>query len=405
MAWITADRVKETSTTTGTGDFTLDGAASGFKAFGDVCSIGDYVYYAIYQEAAGDFEVGIGILTGATSNLERFGVISSSNSDALVNFGVGGKVVFLTAPAAKLLQQDIFGNLTVPGGDVTLTGADFDTDFSGSIILDAGGSIYLQDSGVTQLSVSNSGVINESDFLWATTAERFATMIPTSDSVVIGPSSSGDWGFIYAGTDDFLHIGNNRAGVSIDIPSSGDFKVTRTLSASLIEADGVSTRLYDNGILSLTTLGSGVSVAGQITASSASISGTVFADALDMNDNEEIKLGTGDDTVIDFDGTNYVHNQIAGNIKFQNNGTDAVIIDSSGIVTPGANGTQDLGSAALRWRDIYTSDLNLSNGIGDYTVVEGEEDLFLYNNKTGKVFKFALIEVKPEEAPPKIKDL
>jgi hypothetical protein len=55
--------------------------------------------------------------------------------------------------------------------------------------------------------------------------------------------------------------------------------------------------------------------------------------------------------------------------------------------------------------NIYTSDLNLNNGVGNYTVVEGEEDLFLYNNKSGKVFKFALIEVDPSEATPKIEDL
>jgi hypothetical protein len=47
----------------------------------------------------------------------------------------------------------------------------------------------------------------------------------------------------------------------------------------------------------------------------------------------------------------------------------------------------------------------LNNGVGNYTVVEGEEDLFLYNNKSGKVFKFALIEVDPSEATPKIEDL
>ena len=76
-------------------------------------------------------------------------------------------------------------------------------------------------------------------------------------------------------------------------------------------------------------------------------------------------------------------------------------IDSSGNVLPGANGTQNLGSSDLRWANLYLNDLNLSNGIGDYTIVEGEEDLFLYNNKSGKVFKFALIEVDPAIAPPK----
>lgn len=71
-----------------------------------------------------------------------------------------------------------------------------------------------------------------------------------------------------------------------------------------------------------------------------------------------------------------------------------------GHIYPGANNTNDLGSTSLRWRNIYTQDLHLSNGIGDYTIVEGEEDLYLKNHKTGKSFKFALIEVDESEVPP-----
>jgi hypothetical protein len=72
-------------------------------------------------------------------------------------------------------------------------------------------------------------------------------------------------------------------------------------------------------------------------------------------------------------------------------------------ILPGANATHDLGSSASRWRNIYTSDLHLNNGIGNWTVVEGEEDLFLHNNNNGKVFKFALVEVDPSQSPPKQK--
>jgi len=73
----------------------------------------------------------------------------------------------------------------------------------------------------------------------------------------------------------------------------------------------------------------------------------------------------------------------------------------SANVLPAANGTQDLGSTSYRWSTIYTSDLSLNNGIGDWTIVEGEDDLFLYNNKKGKVYKFALTEVDPNVATPK----
>lgn len=87
------------------------------------------------------------------------------------------------------------------------------------------------------------------------------------------------------------------------------------------------------------------------------------------------------------------------------NAVGSVLIDSnvniSGNVLPITTNTVDLGSAAQRWRNIYTQDLHLSNGIGDWTVVEGEENLYIVNNKSGKSFKFALIEVDPSEVPPK----
>jgi len=90
-----------------------------------------------------------------------------------------------------------------------------------------------------------------------------------------------------------------------------------------------------------------------------------------------------------------------------NSGAGYMYCDTAGVLNmnnsiwPGTTNTYDLGSSSLRWRNIYTNDLHLSNGIGDYTVVEGEEDLFLVNNKSGKTFKFALIEVDPSVVPPK----
>jgi len=81
-----------------------------------------------------------------------------------------------------------------------------------------------------------------------------------------------------------------------------------------------------------------------------------------------------------------------------------VKVDHIGHVVPAANGTQNLGSSSERWATVFTSDLSLSNGIGDYTIVEGENDLFLYNNKQNKVYKFMLQEVDPKDATPKMSE-
>jgi hypothetical protein len=80
---------------------------------------------------------------------------------------------------------------------------------------------------------------------------------------------------------------------------------------------------------------------------------------------------------------------------------DLFRVYGDGTVTPGFNGTQNLGTSSLRWNTVFTSDLSLSNGIGDYTIVEGENDLFLYNNKQNKVYKFMLQEVDAKDATPK----
>jgi hypothetical protein len=76
-------------------------------------------------------------------------------------------------------------------------------------------------------------------------------------------------------------------------------------------------------------------------------------------------------------------------------------VTATGNVNPQATNSYDLGTSSLRWRNIYTQDLHLSNGIGDYTVVEGIDELYLVNNNSGKHFKFALIEVDPSEVPKK----
>ena len=78
-----------------------------------------------------------------------------------------------------------------------------------------------------------------------------------------------------------------------------------------------------------------------------------------------------------------------------------VSIEPSGTILPGSNVAQNLGSTTLRWSTVYTGDLELSNGIGDYTIVEGEDDLFLYNNRSGKTYRFMLQEVDPAIVPPK----
>src|SRR6056300_807470 len=122
MALIIADRIKETTTTTGTGTYTLAGAADGFESFAEIGD-GNTTYYVC--TAGTDFEVGIGTYTATGTTLARTTILQSSNSDAAVNWTAGEKTIFCTVPAEKYVFQDASGNVSVTG---TVDGRDIATD-------------------------------------------------------------------------------------------------------------------------------------------------------------------------------------------------------------------------------------------------------------------------------------
>jgi hypothetical protein len=115
MAFKLNDRVKESSATTGTGTFTLGGAVSGFESFSAGIGGGNTTYYCIFETGTNNFEVGLGTLNGGASTLARTYVISSSNSDAKVNFA-GATEVFCTVPGAKigLPTPEEYGSSSAP---------------------------------------------------------------------------------------------------------------------------------------------------------------------------------------------------------------------------------------------------------------------------------------------------
>jgi hypothetical protein len=101
-----ADRVKETTTTTGTGSLTVAGAMTGFRAFSSVCGTGDTFYYGVQAVdgngvPTGDWEVGFGTYSG-TNTLARTTVLTSSNANAAVNFSAGTKQVWIDLAAAQI---------------------------------------------------------------------------------------------------------------------------------------------------------------------------------------------------------------------------------------------------------------------------------------------------------------
>ena len=103
MALVINDRVKETSTTTGTGNITLAGVPTGqgTVTFDTGIGTGNTTYYAIHNQGTAEFEVGLGTLSGATT-LERTTVLDNSDGNTSpITLSAGTKDVFCTLPAVK----------------------------------------------------------------------------------------------------------------------------------------------------------------------------------------------------------------------------------------------------------------------------------------------------------------
>ena len=169
MALIQADRVKETSSTTGTGNFTLAGATTGFRRFNDSVGSANTCYYVITDNT--DYEIGLGTLSNSAT-LARTTVITSSNSNSAVDWGAGTKDVFTTYPGTKAVIQDangevslgsalgVFGAVSV-GGTLAVTGDTDVANLSASGTFDVAGETNLATATITG-NVSANGTLDVS---------------------------------------------------------------------------------------------------------------------------------------------------------------------------------------------------------------------------------------------------
>ena len=114
MALVLADRVQETTTTTGTGSVTLLGAVTGYQSFAVIGNT-NTTFYTIADQGGANWEVGIGTYSTTGPTLARTTVLASSNSGSLVNFTAGVKTVFVTYPSEKSVNLDASGNVSALG--------------------------------------------------------------------------------------------------------------------------------------------------------------------------------------------------------------------------------------------------------------------------------------------------
>jgi hypothetical protein len=251
MALVVNDRVKETSTTTGTGSFTLAGAVTGFETFSSAIGNTNTTYYAIVNTTNGEFEVGLGTVGAGT--LSRDTIISSSNSDAAVDFAAGTKNVFCTLPASKSVILDASGNIVANNGsNLTALNA---TQLTSGTVPDAAFPATLpaiSGANLTNLDASNldSGTVPDARFpaalpaadgsaLTALNASNVASGTLSSDRLPTVPTTKGGTGLTAIGTaNQVLAVNAGATALEFQTPEVGD--ITAVTAGSGLTGGGTT---------------------------------------------------------------------------------------------------------------------------------------------------------------------
>ena len=419
MALVLNERVKETTTTTGTGALSLGGAPTGFETFAAGIGNSNTTYYAIFHSTADEFEVGLGTLDGDSSDLTRTTIYASSNSDSAVNFSAGTKTVFCTMPAARSVfldadgdvtlgaNLDVGGNLTVTGtttfngGTLTLGNADTDNivfggEVDSDIIPDDDGTydlgsaskewqdIFIDgtaniDTLVADTADINGGTIDGAIIGGASAAAITGTAI-TGTSFVIGSANIAEAELeqidgVTAGTvaaskavvvDANKDIGSFRNitltgeldAATLDV--SGDADIDGTLEADAITVAGVALATFVRDTV-------GTNMVSSNTETGITVTYDTSNDNLDFAINAaqttitslfatDIKIGEDDQTKIDFETADEIH-FYAANVE--------QVYLGDNIFGPQSDSDVDLGSTGVRWKDAFIDTVTTT---GDLTV-------------------------------------
>jgi hypothetical protein len=252
MALVVKDRVKETTTTTGTGTVTLAGASTGYQSFSAIGN-GNTTYYTISNPGTTEWEVGIGTYTSSGTTLSRDTVLASSNSGSLVTFSAGTKDVFVVYPAGKAIYLDASGNsvaLGTPASTTTLTnctGLPISTGVSG---LGTGVATALGNNvNTTGGTVTQSGTLAASALLLGGGSATAITSTTTGTGVVtaLGVNTGSSGAFVVNGGV----LGTPSSGTVTNLTGTASININGTVGATT-PAAGTFTSLSDSGNLTFT---------------------------------------------------------------------------------------------------------------------------------------------------------
>ena len=392
MALVLDDRVRETSSTTGTGTLNLGGAVGGFQTFVAGVGDGNTTYYAIVHRTEDEWELGVGTVTDATTDtLARTTVISSSNSDSAVSFSAGTKDVFVTQPASKAVYEDAGADVTLPddlilGSDSAILkfGADSDTTLTHTdgtgLTLNSTNKLTFQDTG----TYIHSNADGDLDLVSDGTAVD-SINLESAGGITLDAGTAGS-GIVYEddGTE-MARIYNSSSDVILETKvSDKDFSIKGNDGGSAITA------------LSLDMSAAGAATFNdKVIATELDISGDIDIDGAANLDNTDIDgTLTVDGTAIDFnatstlaiDNTNTTNGITIGTSTSGvpisiGHGTSEVTINDNLTVT----GTLTLGSNA----ELTEAELEMLDGITAGTVaaskavvVDSNKDIASFRNVT-----------------------
>ena len=231
MALVLRDRVKETTSTAGTGTYSLAGAVDGFESFGSVGN-GNTTYYGCSDGI--NFEVGIGTYTASGTTLARTTILQSSNSDSAVNWGTGTRTIFCTLPAEKMSFLDASGNL-VANNASALTNLNASNITSGTVPIariDTGttaGKMIVLDGSARLPAVDGSQLFNVATGPADITADSFTgDNSTTAFTITTAPAAADDLlvtinGLIQRPTTDYTVSGTTLTFTSVPFTGANIF--------------------------------------------------------------------------------------------------------------------------------------------------------------------------------------
>ena len=367
MALIIKDRIKEGTTTTGTGDISLAGASATFNPFSYALNDGDTTYYAIAHSATGvnEWEVGIGTYTVSTNSLSRDTIFEGSNSSSPVDFSAGVKNIFITYPSDRAVYVDTSGAVqptttlmdTIKANDGTGSGVDADTvdgiqgadiallagaTFTGAVVAQSTLTGDLTGNASTATTLATSRIISLTGDLAG------QTFFNGSSNVSINATVN---------DDSHAHIIANVDGLQTALDAKADDSTTITAGTGLTGGGtlGVNTTLSldttyaDDRYVNATgdTMTGDLTVTGGSTVSGNFGVGTLtpvgYGTSLHLNDsatgtqgslhltNASTGAGTFDGTYLRLSGSDFlIENREAGDIEFETSGITRMKLNSNG---------------------------------------------------------------------------